>query len=87
MHSIEYGYGLESFHGIWQKNSERISHNNLRNADDYYIPNPRVESFKYIPLYSFPLEWNKLAVEIKYQYNRHTFKIALKDHLLEKIEI
>jgi len=85
MHSIEYGYGLPTFMNCWIKNGISNQNLNLRNADDYYIPNPRVDSFKNIPLHSFALEWNNLAEEIKYQYNRITFKIALKEHLFNSL--
>jgi len=85
MHSVEYGYCLPTFSTTWPKNNQRQNHN-LRNANDFYVPVPRVESFKNIPLYSFPVEWNSLPEEIKYQNNRTTFKIALKDFLLNAIE-
>jgi hypothetical protein len=87
MHSIQYGYGPPTFMQIWQTNYERNPDLNLRNADDLYLPIARVDSFKNIPLYSFPLEWNNLADEIKYQFNRFTFKTTLKNHLLNKIEL
>jgi hypothetical protein len=76
---------LPTFMNCWIKNGIRNQNLNLRNADDYYIPYPRVDSFKNIPLYSFALEWNNLAEEIKYQYNRITFKIALKEHLFNSL--
>jgi hypothetical protein len=87
MHSIEYGYGLQSFIDLWQRNSDRNPGLNLRNANDFFIPVPRVDSFKKIPLYSFPSEWNNLADELKFQFNRYTFKVALKQHLLESLTV
>ena len=86
MHSVEYEYCLPTFSTIWEKNAARNQNHNLRNAEDYFIPNPRVESFKNIPLYNFPSEWNILPPEIKYQHNRTTFKIALKNFLLSDQE-
>jgi hypothetical protein len=85
MHSIEYGYGLPTFINTWEKNHVRNPDINLRNADHFALPHPRVDSFKLIPLYSFPFEWNRLQDELKYQYNRTTFKIALKNFLLESL--
>ena len=85
MHGIEYGYGLPTFINTWEKNFMRNPELNLRNADDFYLPQPRVDSFKLIPLYSFPLEWNRLNDELKYQFNRTTFKIALKNSLFESL--
>ena len=85
MHSIEYGYCLPSFLDTWQKNHQRNPNLNLRNANDFYLPITRIESLKLLPIYSFPYEWNKLANEVKFQHNRFTFKIALKNHLLEEL--
>ena len=85
MHSIEYGYGPISFFETWQKNHQRNQNLNLRNADDFYLPAPKYDFFKRIPVYSLPNEWNNLAEEIKYQFNRTTFKIAVKSHLSEQI--
>ena len=85
MHSIQYDYCPSSFQNIWPKNFERNPDLNLRNANDFYIPNPRIDSFKLIPLYSFPLEWNRLADEIKYQHNRFTFRVALRNFLFENL--
>jgi hypothetical protein len=81
MHSIEYGYWPPSFQTTWQKNHERNIQ--LRNENDFYLPSSKIEFFKRIPLYSLPTEWNNLPVELKYQFNRFTFKIALKSYLLE----
>ena len=46
MHTIEYKYAPNSFDNVWQKNSERQPELNLRNANDYYILQPRTETFK-----------------------------------------
>ena len=88
MHSIEYEYGLQNFQSSWIKNRERNQNQNphLRNANDYYLPHPRIEHFKNIPLYSFGLEWNMLNDELKWQFNRITFKIALKNYLFSEME-
>ncbi len=56
----------------------------LRNDNDYMLPHPRLEAFKKIPLYSLPLAWNN-AGDIRFKNNRMTFKIALKDKLLNEI--
>jgi len=55
MHSIEYGYGPPTFLNLWQKNYERNPNSqNLRNANDYYLPAIRVDSFKKNPLVQPP---------------------------------
>jgi hypothetical protein len=80
MHSIEYQYHPSSFTNVWQKNSERnqVLNVTLRNENDYYLPRPKIDQFKRIPLYSLPHEWNLLPHEIRLQFNRFTFKTALK---------
>ena len=42
MHSIQYEYREQSFLESWQTNAVRNPDLNLRNADDFYLPNPRV---------------------------------------------
>jgi hypothetical protein len=85
MHAIEYKYAPASFINTWQKNNERDPAINLRNANDYYLPLPRTETFKKSTYYAIPAAWNDLADEIKYQQNRITFKWALKAHLMEDL--
>ena len=87
MHAVQYGYAHETFLNSWTTNIARNPNLQLRNADDFYLPNPRVDSFKNIPLYSFGNEWNNLDDGIKFQFNRITFKIALKNYLLESLQI
>jgi hypothetical protein len=60
MHSIEYDYELPFFRGIWTKNFINQGDRPLRKADNYTLPNPRIELFKRSPLYTLPLEWNSL---------------------------
>ena len=72
---------------LGQPNIARNPNLQLRNANDFYLPNPRVDSFNNIPLYSFGNEWNNFDDGIKFQYNRTTFKIALKKYLLESLQI
>jgi hypothetical protein len=84
MHSIEYKYAPKAFNNTWQKNSERNIGHVLRNENDYFLPHPRLEQFKRIPLYSLPAAWNA-AGDIRLQNNKITFKIALKDKLMEDL--
>ncbi len=81
---MEYNYAPRAFSNNWMKNNERNIGHALRNDNDYMLPNPRIEFFKKIPLYSLPSAWND-AGDIRFQHNRITFKIALKDKLLEDI--
>jgi hypothetical protein len=84
MHSIEYKYAPTAFTNTWQKNSERNIGHELRNENDYYLPPPKLEFFKRIPLYSLPAAWNA-AGDLRLQQNKTTFKIALKDKLMNEV--
>ena len=85
MHSIAYEYAPISFTGVWIKNADRDPNLHLRNANDYYLVQPRTETFKKSTMYALPFSWNELAPEIKLQHNRVTFKWALRAHLLETL--
>jgi hypothetical protein len=87
MHSVEYNYAPSSFENIWQKNNERDPIRDLRNANEYFIMQPRTETFKKSTLYALPFAWNNLVPEIKLQQNKTTFKWALKAHLFEDMDI
>ena len=69
---------------MWIKNSVNQRDRPLRNADDFMLPHPRTELFRKSPLYSLPLEWNKMD-ENKFNSNRTTFKTAVKYKLLNEI--
>ncbi len=84
MHSIEYNYAPKAFLNVWQKNNDRELVYGLRNNNDYVIPLPRVEIFKKSPLYYLPMLWNNLN-DNKFQPNPYTFKIAMKNFLLDSL--
>ena len=86
MHSIFYEYAPRSFNQTWQKNNLRQNDHNLRNFNDFTLPNPRIEQFKRFPIYSLPLEWNQERVLTLYE-NKMTFKIALRDQLFAELLI
>ena len=68
----------------WIKNNERQHDHNLRNDNDYMLPNPRLEQFKRFPIYSLPFKWNQAGVVTLYE-NKTTFRIALKGLLFEEV--
>jgi len=84
MHSVFYNYAPESFRNVWPRNEDRQIEHNLRNVNDFTLPNPRIELFKKFPLYSLALEWNNSGVLSLYE-NKTTFKFALRDQLFEEI--
>ncbi len=86
MHAIKYKYAPPSFSATWPKNQDLEQAVNLRNANDYYLSQPRTETFKKSTYYSIPAAWNDLIPEIKLQDNKITFKWALKAHLLDSID-
>ncbi len=80
-------YAPSSFENTWQKNGERDPIRDLRNANEYFIMQPRTETFKKSTLYALPFVWNNLVPEIKLQQNKTTFKWALKAHLFEDMDV
>ncbi len=86
MHSIYHKYAPPSFTDVWQRNADRNPALNLRNADDFYLLQPRTEAFKKSTLYNLPLTWNELSPFIKLQNNKTTFKWALRAHLMDEID-
>jgi hypothetical protein len=82
MHTIYYEYAPASFTDTWQTQAQRNPELNLRNATDFYLPFPRIELFKRLPLYSLPSTWNSHDT-VRYYRNRTTFNIALRELLTE----
>ncbi len=85
MHSVAYNYCNESFSNVRIKNENRQMEHNLRNADDFLIPQVRIELFWKFPIYSFAYNWNQLG-DTKLQPNPTTFKIALEWELLNQLD-
>ncbi len=85
MHSIEYNYASSTFNTLFSKNISRETHHDLRNANDFIIPFARIETVKRLRLYSFPYTWNNEIGDLRFQQNKITFQIALKDHLLNQL--
>ncbi len=57
---------------------------NLRNANDYYLTQPRTELFKKSTFYALPSAWNALSQDIKLHENRITLD-NLQAHLMEEL--
>ena len=81
MHAVENKYAPKSFLQVWIKNEQRNINYPLRNNDQLFIPTVNFDSLKNIPLFSFPAEWNSIG-DLRFQTNKITFQIALKDKLL-----
>jgi hypothetical protein len=56
----------------------------LRNANAYYIPQPRIELVKRFPLFTFPTAWNS-ENDDKYNPSQPAFLKSLKKRLLETL--
>ena len=85
MHSIRFGYAPASFNAIWPLNANREHDYQLRNNQEFVLPAPRIEFFKKQPIYTLPHEWNSLG-DIRFQNNMVTFRIALKNDLLNILD-
>ena len=84
MHLIYYNYAPVSFNETWLTNIQNNANYNLRNANDFILPNPRIDQFKKFPIYSLPYEWNHCG-DLKFYDNLITFKMALRDQLFFEI--
>ena len=84
MHSIKFNYAPESFVNVWLLNANREHEYQLRNNNEFVLPAPRIKFFRKQPIYTLPSEWNKLE-DSRFQYNRITFQIEIKNKLLEQL--
>jgi hypothetical protein len=84
MHSVYNNYCNETLSNIWTKNEHRRTEHNLRNVNDFLLPQPRIELFRKFPAYSFASTWNSLG-DLKFQPNPITFKLSLEDELLNEL--
>jgi hypothetical protein len=75
-----------SFSATWIFNHERIPDRALRNANDYYIPQPRIELVKRMPLFAFPAAWNSEDAE-KYVPSQPIYLKYLKKKLLDNLPL
>ncbi len=50
MHAIAYNYNLDSFNNIWLTNNQRGIDRELRNANDFILPQVNREYFRKSPL-------------------------------------
>ena len=83
VHSIYHKYKPPSLHNTWITNSTSMRNDTqeLRNADDLYIPYARTKHVKKMSYFALPKMWNDLN-EQKFTPNPTTFKIAIKEHFL-----
>ncbi len=81
MHAVTFNYCHESFASTWIRNEQRERGYLLRNAEEYQLPKINLEFMRRMPLYTLSYELNKLG-DIRFQRNRETFCISLKNILL-----
>ena len=84
VHSIKFSYAPESFVNVWLLNANREHEYQLQNNNEFVLPAPKIEFFRKQPIYTLPSEWNKLE-DSRFQYNRITFQIEIKNKLLEQL--
>ncbi len=80
MHSVYYECAPTSFSNTWTTQEQRHPELNLRNATDIYLPFPRIEMYKRLPIYSLPSAWNETG-DFRYQRNAFTYQVALHEFL------
>ncbi len=85
MHSVYNNYCNETLSNVWTKNEHRRTEHNLRNFNNFLLPQPCIELFRKFPAYSFASTWNSLG-DLKLQANPITFKISLEDELLNQLD-
>jgi len=85
MHKFTYKRLPTSFENMWMKNNALHAVRELRNAEDLRIPHHNHETLRKLPIFEFPSYWNGLQ-DVKFIENFTTFKICLKNNLLEEIE-
>ncbi len=84
MHSYHFKKLPISFAHLWQTNAERNPVRILRNANDYFIPQHRIELVKRMPLYTFPAVWNGENIE-KLNPNQPAYLKSLKKRGLDSL--
>jgi hypothetical protein len=86
MHNYHFQKLPFSFANLWQTNAARNPIRELRNANDYFIPQHRIETVKRMPLFSFPTIWNAENNE-KFNPSLPVYLKSLKKRLLESLFI
>jgi hypothetical protein len=84
MHSVIYGYAPKSFSNTWTSNDDRQGNYNLRNNGQLLLPNPRIELYKKLPIYSLPKEWNN-SENLRFYENKITFLYALRGQMFDEL--
>jgi hypothetical protein len=69
-----------SFINYIQRN-ERLMYN-FRNIQEFMLPFPRLEKFKFSVLYKAPSEWHLLSQNLKNSSSLNMFKLCIKNHFL-----
>lgn len=90
---LEFMYNWEhkklplTFMNTWRRKTDTISSDQftLRNALDLHTETSRLTFSQKLPLYRFPVLWNKLDVETRQMWPPPLFKKELKSKLLETI--
>ncbi len=85
MHSITYNYAPQTFANTWIKINDRNTGHNYEMTRTIYCLTRELNLKKKIPIYSLASAWNDAGV-LRFYQNKTTFKIALKDHLLNEID-
>ena len=74
-----------SFDETWQRIEQVNNRYNLRNNDNFRLPNIRYFYLDKHPLFNFPKLYNNLNEEIKQINNRFNFVVSLKSYFLQHL--
>jgi len=92
---LEFMYNWEhkrlpiSFIDTWRRKNDIMSPENysFRNALDLHTDTSRLTFSQKLPIYSFPVIWNTLEVELRQMWPPSLFKKQLKSHFLDKLQV
>ena len=77
-----------TFTDTWRRKNDTLSSDqfSLRNALDLHSETPRLTFSQKLPLYRFPVLWNKLEVDTRQMWPPPLFKKELKTLFLGKLQ-
>ena len=91
-HSYFYSYTPSAFSNTWITTLEhRLQHDqrdllyNLRNNNDYFVPQIRTKFLTRFPLYNLPILWNNLPSHFKEISSKKSFAFHLKTFYLNSL--
>jgi hypothetical protein len=89
VHQFKFKHLPVTFSNEWTLTEERFANLDLmplRNNDEFYVPFPRIDQVKRLPLFALPKIWNEFEDDvIKCESNKLIFNSKLTGHFIEKL--